>query len=449
MKRYLTLAVVAAAIILGGCVKESSLPKATGVATIRALNAIPRSPDFVFLIEESLLGTARFQTATQTAEYDDLEYNFNFETVLAGDVLPTRVATEPLDVQADTDYTFIISGDFTAPDITLWEIPHREWSEGDTLLEVRVSHLATTQGMIDIYIADEMTPPALGSQVATIGLGDFSTAIDLTAGDYLLTVTPAGDDSTILFASDPLTLSARAQFSISILDPSQNDTATVAATIVNQTASASAQLTDSRFPPTIRFIHASMSLGNADIYTDDPLTTPVVADHAFADITGYYDIVRGPNRITYTVPGDTGTILFDVEELVGQGAKVDYYVLPTGNGTDITRGDVPDRRAVDTRARISIINAAAGRDAVDFYLVPSGELIDEATPFVGNLGLSQGPFPFPVAPASYDIYITDVDEKIPLAGPIPFAPDFGDFVQAMILENVQPTEVDFVFIPQP
>jgi len=449
MKRFLTLAVVVAAVILAGCAKESKFPSPTGKGSIQAINAIPRSPEFNFLIEEARVGSAQFQSATGAAQYDDFEYNFNFDTILAGDSTLTRVATQVLEVVKDTAYTFIISGDFTAPDIVVWETPLREWNETDTVLEVRAAHLATTQGLLDIYIADEMTPPQLGSQFATIGLGEVAPAVDLTAGDYVLTVTPAGDDSTILFSSDPITLSAQAQPTFSIFDPDRNDAATVAASIVNHTTGTSFQLIDSRFPPTIRFIHASLNFGNADIYTDDPLTTPIVTNHAFAEITGFYDIVRGINPITYTAPGDTGTLLFDVEHTVGQGTKVDFYVVPTTSGTDITVGHATDRRAVDTRARLGIINAAAGRDAVDVYMVPSGELIDEATPFLPGLPLSQGPFSVPVAPASYDLYITDVDEKVALAGPIPFVPDFGDFFQVMILENVQPTEVDLVFIPQP
>jgi uncharacterized protein DUF4397 len=262
-------------------------------------------------------------------------------------------------------------------------------------------------------------------------------------------LTPAGDDSTILFTSAPVTLNAQAQFLISIFDGDRNDTASIVGHLINQTTGSSLQLADSRFPPTIRFIHASMSMGNADIYVDDPLTTPIVADHAFTDITGFYEITTGLVPITYTTPGDTGTLLIDTDVALVQGTRREFYVIQGPDGNDFSIDNVADRRAVDTRSRLELINAAAGRDAIDFYLVPSGELIDEATPFVAGLPLALGPFPFPIAPASYDIYITDVDEKVPLAGPIPFAPDFGDFFQAIIFENVQPTVVDFAFIPQP
>ena len=449
MKRHLTLAIAAAVIMLGGCEGESSLPTPTGKGSIRALNAIPRSPEISFLIEERVLGSARFQAATNSEQYDDFEYTFHFETLLAGDTSLTRVASQVLDVQADTDYTFVVSGDFTSPDVAVWESPQREWNDADTVFEVRAGHLATSLGMIDIYIADEMTPPALGSQVATIGLDEVSPALDLEAGDYVVTVTPAGDDSTILYASDPVTFGAQAQFVISLFDGDENDLGTVVALTLNQTNGVSAEIADSRFPPNIRFIHASMSLGNADIYVDEPITTPIATDHAFMDVTDFFDVAAGGLPVTYTVPGDTGMLLFNVIQPIVQGSRTDFYALPTSSGTDFTFGDIFDRRAVDTTARLGLINAAVGRDAVDLYLVPSGELIDEATPLVAGLPLTAAPFTVPITPASYDIYVTDTGEKIPLAGPIPLVVDFGDVLQAMILENVQPTVVDFAFIPQP
>ena len=80
MNRHVLLAVCMAAVILGACAKESKLPKATGEGAVRALNAIPASPEIAFLIEERLLGSAAPKTVTTTAVWDNLEYTFNFQT---------------------------------------------------------------------------------------------------------------------------------------------------------------------------------------------------------------------------------------------------------------------------------------------------------------------------------------------------------------------------------
>ena len=80
MKRYAILAVCVAAVILGACAKESKLPNATGEGAVRALNAIPASPEVAFLIEERAIGSATSKSVTATSIYDDLEYTFNFQT---------------------------------------------------------------------------------------------------------------------------------------------------------------------------------------------------------------------------------------------------------------------------------------------------------------------------------------------------------------------------------
>jgi len=162
MKRYAILAVCVAAVILGACAGESNLPKATGEGAIRALNAIPASPEMVFLIEERVIGSVTTKSVTATSDYDDLQYTFNFQTLLAGNALRTRVASQPLKVEADKDYTFVVSGALAAPDITIWEADQREWTGTETAFEARMAHAAETLGSVDIYFADAVIPPALG-----------------------------------------------------------------------------------------------------------------------------------------------------------------------------------------------------------------------------------------------------------------------------------------------
>ena len=83
-----------ATVIFAGCAGESNLPAATGEGRIRAINAIKTSPTLSVLIEERGLGTVAYKRSTPVATYDDLDYTFNVEAVLAGDILATRVASQ-------------------------------------------------------------------------------------------------------------------------------------------------------------------------------------------------------------------------------------------------------------------------------------------------------------------------------------------------------------------
>jgi hypothetical protein len=450
MKRYPILAVCVAAVILGACAKESSLPKATGEAAIRALNAIPASPEIAFLIEERAIGAAATKAITDTTEWDDLAYTFNFQTLLAGDFTTTRVASQFLDVNADMDYTFVITGALDAPDIAIWEADQREWVGTETVFEARMAHTAEMLGNVDIYFADAAIPPALGGQIATLAFGEIAAPVDLEAGDYVMTITPAGDDTTILFTSDAVTVAAQSQFIISVFDGDENDLTPISVRIFNISSGGTGALVDSRVPPTMRFIHAAINLGDADIYIDDPLTVPIVTDHAFKDITPFIDVTSGLLPVTYTPPGNTGTMLIDVDDAVFVGTRKDFFVLTDADGIDINISNLADRRSIQTRARLSFMNTAGSRPSVDVYLVPDGELLDEALPILPGFPLGIAPVQLPVSPGSYDIYVTDVDEKVVhLAGPIDLDLDFGDVVETIIFENVDPSVVDFEFLPSP
>jgi hypothetical protein len=95
------------------------------------------------------------------------------------------------------------------------------------------------------------------------------------------------------------------------------------------------------------------------------------------------------------------------------------------------------------------MNTAGSRPSVDIYVVQSGELIDEASPFVPGYPLGFAPVQLPILPGTYDIYVTDAGEKVVLSGPNTLDLDYGDVVETIIFENVDPTVVDFAIIPPP
>ena len=294
-----------------------------------------------------------------------------------------------------------------------------------------------------------MIPPALGGQIATLAFGEIAAPLDLESGEYVLTITPAGDDTTILHVSEGITLLAQAQYMINVFDADENDLSPLSVRLFNLTSGGAGLLVDSRVLPAMRFIHAAMNFGNADIYIDDPLTTPVVTDHAFKDITPFIDVTAGILPITYTPPGSTGATLVDVDQAVFAGTRTDFFVLTDADGADFEVSNISDRRSIQTRARLSFMNTAGGRPGVDIYVVAAGEPIDEVLPLIPGLPLGFAPVQVPIFPGTYDVYITDIGEKVVLSGPNNLDLDFGDVVETIIYENVDPTIVDFAIIPPP
>ena len=98
MRKAFFLLSCLAVVVFSGCHGESNFPEATGKGRIRAINAIKTSPSMVFLIEERRIDTVAFKGTSRIASQDDLDYIFNVEARLAGDIANTRVASHFLDV---------------------------------------------------------------------------------------------------------------------------------------------------------------------------------------------------------------------------------------------------------------------------------------------------------------------------------------------------------------
>ena len=450
MKRYLLAALCVGAMALAGCAKDSDLPEPTGEGTIRAINAIPASPNIGFLIEERLVAPVSYKSASQSTTWDDLDYTFNFEVLFAGETEPTRVASQFLDVIADTDYTFLVSGALDAPDITLWESTVREWIGDETAFELRVANTSPSIGPIDVYILDPGALPAAGTEIATVSFTEISEAQDFESLEKIFVFTPAGDDSTILYQSQPVTPLAASSYILAVFDGDENDVEPYNVTLINTQTNTSGILVGANAGSTGRFFHASINAGDADIYVDEPLTAPLVAGHAFGDITASFDLpMTGALPVTYTAAGNVGALIYEFVPVIAAGARYNFYLSRNQEGADIVSAVAFDRRSVSTQARISIAHLAANHPVLDVYIVPTGEPIDEVFPFVPSLRPQTTPFVLPLAADDYDIYLTVQNEKTVVLGPVPLTTQLGDVFEALILDTVDPNVPAWVIAPPP
>jgi hypothetical protein len=138
------LAAIIVAFAIGACGSDSSLPVATGKASIRMINAIPTSPEIGFLIEERALDAVRYKSNSSPESWDDLEYTFNFEINRPFENELTRIASQFLDVTREIEYTFLVRGSLDAAVVDVWQIPERSFSGSETIFEMRVVHSASS-----------------------------------------------------------------------------------------------------------------------------------------------------------------------------------------------------------------------------------------------------------------------------------------------------------------
>ena len=439
------LATVIIACSIGACGSESSFPTASGEGSIRMINAIPTSPDIRFLIEERALDNVAYTSNSTPESWDDLEYTFNFDVSRALLSEETRIASQVLNVVRDFEYTFVVRGLLDAAVVDVWQIPERSFGEGETIFEMRVGHAANTLDSVDVYIDLEGVDPVLGEQAATLAPGEVSAPTDVEGNDYVVTITAAGDPADVLYQSASTPFLAGQSVLITVFDGDANDTAPVAVRLFNQLGN-SFTVADARFPPTARFIHATMDLGTSDIYDDAALQNRIVAGLAFGGVTGDIEMAVGDIPITATAPDNVGAIQLEDTLTTIAGSRVNYYFTVLADEVAGTQAAV-DRRPIETTARLTFFHSAINHEFVDLYVVEAGTTIDDVLPrqFGVNYGLQTPAISF--GAGSYDIYVTTAGEKTILDGPVSLEAALGDVFEAVLLDRVDPSLAEFRLFP--
>jgi len=444
MKRILILLACTSALLLGACGKDSPLPVATGKATIRAINAIPTSPEIAFLIEELAIGTVSYQAMSPQAEYDDLDYTFNFDVLYIGESNPRRVARRHIDVEADTDYTMLLSGTLANPTITVWESAEREFDAAETVFQAQFANATTGLTNVDFYLAAEADLPAIGDLVATTAFGEVSTPADFAEGNYVLTITTAGDANAIQYVSNVTTFLARTAFFITAFDSNASETAAVSVRALG-TLSTSFGMPDPGFPPTAEFINVAQDLGISDIYNDELLTSLIVEDHDYLDVSTEQNIAVGENTFYYTPANQTTGVTLE-GTMTGFGGRR-HRVFATGvAGALAMTAVIPDRVPVESHVKLLPYHASNHYDFLNIFAVEPGTSIDDAFPVRPVLSKLQPPSPVPMPAGSYDIYVTESAENMVLAGPFSVNVNVGDIIDMVIVDTADPAVLDVLFL---
>jgi hypothetical protein len=453
MKRTLLLLAISASLLLGACGGKSSLPVATGKASIMAVNAISASPDIHFLIEERSIGSVPYKQSSAAASYDDLDYTFNFEVGFLGDTEITRFASQHIDFVADQQYALVAYGTLADPILTLWESTIREFTETETVFQARFGHTSNSLGSIDVYFALDGVVPVGGEQVATLQLGEVSDPIDYEAGDYVVTITNANEPAQVLFSSYAASLTARVDVVVTVFDGDANDTGQYVVRGLGLTGGIFA-FHDPANPSTTEYLHAAMDLhagvgdGTSDIYDDVDLTSLVISGHAYRDLTAAIPIAAGTVESYYTPFGETTVVSLEHSAQIALGGRYRLRAVG-GNGEYIGISTLMNRRSIDTAAKLLIYHATMNYDFTDLYLVEPDTLIDEQSPHRTAM-ISRVPGPVTsLAAGSYDLYVTAFGEKIPLVGPHRLDVELGDVVDMTFFDTADPTVLEIVEHPIP
>ncbi len=447
MKQTALLLALSANLLLGACGGESKLPVATGKGQITAINAIYGSPALNFLIEERPLGIVAYKGTLAAASYDDLEYTFNFEILVAGDLQLTRIASQNIDVLVDQHYTLLASGTLAAPTLTVWETPVRSFGAADTVFQTRFAHTSDSMGNIDVYFALDGVAPVQGEQVATLAFGEISAPLDFESAEYVVTLTSAGDDTDILYQSSASFVLQRTNMIVSPFDGDENDTAPIVVRALN-IAGGAATFLDPSYPSTLEFLHGAWDLGSSDVYDDEALTSEILSDHTFRQLTPAMDIAAGDYDFFYTPFGDTMTVSLQTALSVPNGQH--FRVVATGTGGTYSTINLGlNRRSLNTAVKLNFLSTSSNYDFLDLYVVEADATIEGTLAFRTGIISRQPNAPYQMVAGSFDLYLTRFIEREIIAGPFRLDVALGDVVDLVVYDTDDTAFLEFELLPVP
>lgn len=445
--RLIRAATAVALFALAACTGDTGFPDPSGKGTVRAFNAIKGSPSISFRIEERTIESLLYKGSSPATRWDDFQYTFNFDTFVLGDTQLQRIASVPQKIDVGRDYTFVLTGALTSPTVSVWEADERTFSGTETVFEARFANLSPALGDVDIYFAPAGTAPALGEEIGTLGFGDVLAPMDIEAGDYVLTLTSAGDPGDVLYQSGAVPYASQSSTFVVAFEGDESDPAPTTVRRISSTGGISA-IPDVRFPSTVRFIHASIDLPPSDIYDDESLVNPVLTNHTFGDVSAPIDIVAGANEFTYTAVGNSSATQFEGSLAATAGTRY-HFAVHGEDAAQVAAVYVPTLRSVTTVAQLQVQHLAVAHDTLDIYVVGAGLPLDDESAQAQVLS-----YPFPstvisLAAGSYDVYATVRGETTVIAGPLQVDLALGDVVEIIIFDTVDPSTAELRVTPAP
>jgi len=436
------IALSVAGMALAGCA-ESQRPVATGKGKVRGINAIVTSPELIFLNEERASGQVNYRGVSGYRDWDDLEYNFNFDVILPGETERTRIASQFLDVAADTDYTLVLTGSLANPTILSWEDPERTWDGTETVFEADFVNLADLVGQVDVYFALEGTAPVPGTEIGTLSVGDRVPYQEFGEGNYVLTLTVPGDPSTVIYESPPFTKSAGERITVALFDPDSSKTSPVGVSIIFSGGSFQAP-PDIDSPPQLRILHASIGTQSVDGYLDESLSTVVFPNVGYGEISAYGGFTEPLTPLTLTAAGDSSTTLFsaDIQFVANTRRTLALFGEP---GSLFTLPLLDEARPLETHPVVRITHLSTNVDQIDIYEVDPGTVLDETVPAKFGSAIIGITTQFFAADAGMREFVLTLNgEKDPISVPVVLDLASGDIVDMAILDTADPAVVELL-----
>ncbi len=386
-------------------------PAPPGTFALQVLHGSPDAPPVNVLVNGAeALADIDYKVGSGRTELEAGVVSIQVDGILPGG---DAAVIGPIDLTFDADkiYTVVAIGQVAAGSNAplegfVFNQPREAVSASSARLAVM--HAAPLAPAVDVYVT---APDADLAASAPVGSFEYKGTLgptEVTAGDYQIRVTLAGDPMTVVYDSGTVTLNDGDDLFVAAVENTTTGASPIS--LVALTGSGSVEIADIARPAALRVVHAASDAPAVDVLADGNI---LVTGLEFPNVTPFLEVPAATYLVevepTSPVPVDP---VITANLTLEAGTKYTALAVGTlGNGTLDARVAADDPRPVSAYAKVRIIHAAEAAPLVDVYVTAVGADINNEGPAVSDFAFLDNTGFLTLPAGDYDVSVTPAGTK--------------------------------------
>ena len=407
---------------------------------LQVLHASPDAPAVNVLLDgQAALTEFDYRAGSGWVVLEEGSYSIQVDGILPGGDL-TVIGPVDIDFERDRTYTIAAVNDVLNIEPVIIEQSNEAVSAGAA--RVVVLHASADAPTVDVYATAPGADLTASAPLDTISFKEQIGPAEVTAGDYQIRVTAAGDPTAVVYDSGTVNLADGADLVIAAVPNTTGGASPIS--LVGLSADGAFDLFDIATPTALRVGHLSSDTGPVDVLVNGG---EYLTDVPFPAVTGFDPLPADTYNVAVTAANMPGVVAIGPVDLQ-LDAGTWYSVLAVDQFANIEPLILTDDpRPVATEAKVRIVHAAANPAAasVDIYVTAVGADINTEDPALTDVPFKANTGYLGLAPGDYDVTVTVAGTKTAAIGPATISIAAGDVFTA-IARDPAPGSMDFGLI---